>query len=501
MNGFKLIGIVCLFGAVFLHSKMLYAQSHHFINYSVDDGLPSDEVYDVFEDSDGFLWFATDRGVARYNGYEFEVYTTQDGLHNNVIFYLYEDNQKRLWFSGLGASLTYYDLKRNTFCVIPFTAKTKSIINYDCGILEVNKDTISLIKYSIKYTLIFANDSLEIIATSNYCNKAAYKYFTHKWTQIKGYSSTDSNLTISYEDDVFKTIFLDGQIISAPIVTHRTKLGLAYVNLSKDFGLFNFGLISLLFEGKQVAKMDDFGKIYSTLIDKQKNVWLGTTKGLSIWNKELLEFEQIKQFNGKGVTSILEDSHGGIWCTTRQAGVFYLKTPHIKHFTRQSGLYVGAVKFINSFTDGTIFCSYMGNGVVSFFKDNVLRHVQLNNFNEIKLMQPIDGNYLIMIHSASWVSVLNSKQQVVQSFSLRHGASYFNPNDQYFWRQRDQRYMYWKDFKLQTLDLPSNNWNYYPGETMCAIGDTVFSGGSFGFGYATAQQTWTEIPLKESGTL
>lgn len=500
MNGFKLIGIVCLFGAVFLHSKMLYAQSHHFINYSVDDGLPSDEVYDIFEDSDGFLWFATDRGVARYNGYEFEIYTTQDGLHNNVIFYLYEDNQKRLWFSGLGASLTYYDLKRNTFCVIPFTAKTKSIINYDCGIFRVKSDTVELLKLHKLFVLVVDNDSLEIVQSTALVNDSVYSYFKEIWTSEKELSKIRITNLPSRDSDLFK-VGLSGLEYSVPIIRQRSKISSGYIELASNASLCFTGGYTFLFSGKQVAKMDDFRMIYSTLIDKQKNVWLGTIKGLSMWNKELLEFEQIKQFNGKGVTSILEDSHGGIWCTTRQAGVFYLKTPHIKHFTRQSGLHVGAVKFINSFTDGTIFCTYMGNGVVSFFKDNVLRHVQLSILDEIKLMQPIDGNYLITIQSASWVSVLNSKQQVVQSFYVRHGASYFNPNDQHFWRQRDQRYMYWKDFRLHTLDSPSNNWNYYPGETMCAIGDTVFSGGSFGFGYATAQQTWTEIPLKERGAL
>ncbi|MFT5970079.1 MAG: ligand-binding sensor domain-containing protein, partial [Flavobacteriales bacterium] len=44
------------------------AQSYQFVNFSVEDGLPSNEVYEVIQDSKGFMWFATDRGVARYNG-------------------------------------------------------------------------------------------------------------------------------------------------------------------------------------------------------------------------------------------------------------------------------------------------------------------------------------------------------------------------------------------------------------------------------------------------
>ena len=48
------------------------------INYSIKDGLPSNETYDVFHDSKGFVWFGTDNGVVRYNGKEFKTFTTLD---------------------------------------------------------------------------------------------------------------------------------------------------------------------------------------------------------------------------------------------------------------------------------------------------------------------------------------------------------------------------------------------------------------------------------------
>ena len=55
-------------------------------HFTVADGLPSNEVYHVFQDSKGYIWFGTDNGVARYNGDEFRVYGDADGLlSNNVL--------------------------------------------------------------------------------------------------------------------------------------------------------------------------------------------------------------------------------------------------------------------------------------------------------------------------------------------------------------------------------------------------------------------------------
>jgi len=40
-------------------------------HYSTEQGLPSVEVYQSLQDSDGYLWFVTDEGVSRFDGYSF----------------------------------------------------------------------------------------------------------------------------------------------------------------------------------------------------------------------------------------------------------------------------------------------------------------------------------------------------------------------------------------------------------------------------------------------
>ncbi len=50
----------------------VFSQAHVYKHFGVDQGVPSSEVYSAFQDSKGYIWFASDAGVSRFNGYEFE---------------------------------------------------------------------------------------------------------------------------------------------------------------------------------------------------------------------------------------------------------------------------------------------------------------------------------------------------------------------------------------------------------------------------------------------
>lgn len=45
-----------------------------YMNISVNDGLPSSETYYVHQDRGGNLWFCTDHGVVRYDGFRLHVF-------------------------------------------------------------------------------------------------------------------------------------------------------------------------------------------------------------------------------------------------------------------------------------------------------------------------------------------------------------------------------------------------------------------------------------------
>ncbi|MFT4257076.1 MAG: ATP-binding protein [Pseudoxanthomonas sp.] len=85
---------------------------------SVAEGLPSNIVYDLVEDADGYLWFATLDGLARYDGLGFRVWRSEDGLGDNEINTLNVDAENRLWIGTESAGLVVLDAARREFRAI-----------------------------------------------------------------------------------------------------------------------------------------------------------------------------------------------------------------------------------------------------------------------------------------------------------------------------------------------------------------------------------------------
>jgi len=77
--------------------------------YSIDHGLPSLRIEHIAEDSEGYIWFATqDNGASRFDGDEFQTFTRQDGLCSNQVFFIHRDRQERLWFATMNG-VCWYD--------------------------------------------------------------------------------------------------------------------------------------------------------------------------------------------------------------------------------------------------------------------------------------------------------------------------------------------------------------------------------------------------------
>lgn len=66
-------------------------------HFNIEKGLPSNNVYSAVEDALGYIWFTTDNGLVKYNGYSYKTFTTSNGLPTNDVWKLYPDKRGRLW--------------------------------------------------------------------------------------------------------------------------------------------------------------------------------------------------------------------------------------------------------------------------------------------------------------------------------------------------------------------------------------------------------------------
>lgn len=98
----SIVVAVCLFIA-----GAAQAQTFSFRHFGVEEGLAGSTVYDILQDSKGYMWFATETGVSRFDGYTFTTLTTNDGLWENEILKICEDQSGRIWFRSIGGKLCY----------------------------------------------------------------------------------------------------------------------------------------------------------------------------------------------------------------------------------------------------------------------------------------------------------------------------------------------------------------------------------------------------------
>ena len=93
---------------VMLYAPPVYSINFFFSHLGVEDGLSQVSVLDIFQDSDGYIWFGTRNGANRYDGYEFVVY--QNEVNNN-------------------ATLTFGDLPRTTGRIFGSQLRTGSTVS------------------------------------------------------------------------------------------------------------------------------------------------------------------------------------------------------------------------------------------------------------------------------------------------------------------------------------------------------------------------------------
>ncbi len=101
--------ILCLF---LCFSTVVGAQNLYSVKYDESNGLASSKVYSIHADSKGYLWFATEEGVSRYNGLQFENFTSTEGLTDNDILSIFEDSQGRIWFAAFNGKPCFMESDR-----------------------------------------------------------------------------------------------------------------------------------------------------------------------------------------------------------------------------------------------------------------------------------------------------------------------------------------------------------------------------------------------------
>lgn len=265
-----LITLTCLIG-----KSDSFSQTPFYINYNIEDGLPSSQFYETFEDNEGYLWFSSDRGIVKYDGYTFTTYTTQDGLANLVNFEFYKDSGNTFWLNGLDGTFTFWNGEK--FKPFKYNKKIKSFKSPSTwfSIINATKDTLYII------------ENTYYIIENTYVKNQKYYYAMHKTT------------------GGFKKHKL----------TSQTKIG-EYASK----------YVSLIKKRQRIPIY-----IYNQQLDSKGNLWRFTrTNNTEFYSKGDTTIKPKIYFKDYHVSAMYENAQGNYWFSTQAKGLLYMPSSEIR---------------------------------------------------------------------------------------------------------------------------------------------------------------------------
>ncbi|MFT4924107.1 MAG: signal transduction histidine kinase/ligand-binding sensor domain-containing protein [Phenylobacterium sp.] len=107
--------LITLFITLGFYAPTLWASgpATRFEHLTIDHGLSQSSVFATLQDSKGFMWFGTEDGLNRYDGYEFKVFRhdpqNPHSISRNLVRFIYEDAKNNLWVGTNGGGLNLFD--------------------------------------------------------------------------------------------------------------------------------------------------------------------------------------------------------------------------------------------------------------------------------------------------------------------------------------------------------------------------------------------------------
>jgi ligand-binding sensor domain-containing protein/two-component sensor histidine kinase len=137
----KYITIIIFTQLTFSFAQCQQTISLPFETLTINDGLSQGFVSSIIQDKMGFMWFGTNDGLNRYDGYKFTVYYHNPfdsaSLADNQINCLYEDSKQRLWIGTQHSGIDIFDRQHLTFIHLPRNNKNSLLGN---TVVSINED-------------------------------------------------------------------------------------------------------------------------------------------------------------------------------------------------------------------------------------------------------------------------------------------------------------------------------------------------------------------------
>jgi ligand-binding sensor domain-containing protein len=352
LYNFTLNKIIFLLLGLFLLPTILFAQAYEFEfdRISIEKGLSQSSIFTILQDKKGFLWFGTQDGLNKFDGYQFTVFkhnpADSSSISDNWITSLYEDHLGNIWVGTSGGGLNKFD---------PITQR---FIHYS----EQENDPTNQ-NYNRVQSVIEDRDGTIWMGTDG--------GGLSKLNPATGQSTNflhDENTNTSISDNRIQTL-LEDKSGNLWIGSENGGLNLLKKD-QKDDGIFQ----------RFIHNMSDrfsisSNRILSVFEDSNGKIWIGTDTGLNLYDPLNNQFYHFKNnpknefsISNDAIYCIFEDINHTLWIGTDYGLNFYDQTNdqfwHVNHDpSNLNSLSNDLIRAIYKDESGTVWVGTYGGGL------------------------------------------------------------------------------------------------------------------------------------------
>lgn len=320
-----------------------------FKSFGIDNPMSYKFVRTIAQDKNGFMWFGSSEGLARFDGHKFLSFhhdnSMPNSLSSDVVSRIIIDKKERLWVATFGGGLNLY--RESTQDFSQFSTKRN-------GALLTNDTINALFEDSEGKIWVGTENGLNIISENKSDEKSKSNWTIKHIRQRAGMASSLTHNTVHSIMEVeggkiwvgtngggISIFDLDGTFVRSitGIKSNIKSNALQFINAlfydsfgyiwigTVENGLLKYDAQSGEYEHFKFDENDQYSILSNTIEsiyqDKQKNIWIGTDKGLLIYNNQKKQFQRFTHSSSNPfslsndfVITFFEDSNNIMWIGT-----------------------------------------------------------------------------------------------------------------------------------------------------------------------------------------
>jgi two-component sensor histidine kinase len=299
------------------------AQIPGFTQFNTNNGLPSNTIYDITQDENGFIWIATDYGLSKFDGLTFKNFTIKDGLPDNEILTLFKDSKQRIWVFGFNGRIGFIENEKIYNTDNQGFLNDLTFTNFISDVYEDSKKNIWFLESlndikKLDSSNITTSYNLENISLKGGSNKFKITEKINGETKILMSTANQKNINQIYSSSILNPKW---EIINLDLYKQNTILSLRKEKPEafKNIDSVSMQISKIIFNYFQYTSSSNL--LYQTLSYNNSFLITNLSEGVVLINSKD-KFQNKKLLPTVHSTKSFLDNENNIWIGSQSKGIF-----------------------------------------------------------------------------------------------------------------------------------------------------------------------------------